>query len=322
MGLYEALVRPALFSLEPEKAHNLGLWAISKGFVSGRLGPSEPCTVFGVSFPNPVGLAAGFDKNGEALDHWKKLGFGFIEVGTVTRHAQPGNPKPRLFRLKSDLAIINRMGFNNHGADALASRLERSHPGIPVGVNIGKSKITPIEEAASDYQYSFRRLAHLADYVVVNVSSPNTPGLRGLQDREPLTEIMAGLREIDPDKPLFVKIAPDLDEAGLDDVLSVVENCNLTGIVATNTTLSREGLAQNSSESGGLSGRPLTNRAQQVLTHLRSRSSDIVLIGVGGITDPVTARDRLAAGANLIQVYTGWVFGGPSFVAEIVEGLV
>jgi dihydroorotate dehydrogenase len=214
------------------------------------------------------------------------------------------------------------MGFNNEGADALARRLDDATPGIPIGVNIGKSKITPIDDAPSDYAYSYKLLAPFADYVVVNVSSPNTPGLRGLQDRDPLTKILSSLKDIDADKPLFVKISPDLEEPGLDDIVSVVEELGLTGIVATNTTLSRSGLKSDLMQEGGLSGAPLTFRADEVIRLLRSKcGSDKVLIGVGGIMSAADAKQRLEAGADLIQVYTGWVYDGPGFVGKIVGAL-
>lgn len=301
----------------------MGLWAIAHGLAGRAAGrPGREKTVFGVRFPNPIGLAAGFDKDGVALNGLKHLGFGFVEVGTVTRHAQPGNPKPRLFRLPKDKAVINRMGFNNHGADALARRLENANPGIPVGINIGKSKVTALEEAASDYAYSFRLLAQYGDYVVVNVSSPNTPGLRGLQERAPLVEILSALKDIDSEKPLFVKIAPDLDDHALADVASVVADLGLTGVVATNTTVSREGLSSDPGEQGGLSGLPLRERASDVLRSLRDQCGpETVLIGVGGIMSGEDARSRLAAGADLVQVYTGWVYGGPTFVDSILETL-
>ncbi len=323
MGLYESVVRPALFALDAETAHHFGLWAVANGLVTAPEPPEAPLTRFGVTFRHPLGLAAGFDKDGVAIDRWRDLGFAFAELGTVTRYPQPGNPKPRLFRLPSDRAVINRMGFNNQGAEALARNLERSDPGIPIGVNIGKSKVTPIEEALSDYEFSFRTLAPLADYVVVNVSSPNTPGLRGLQDREPLVRIVSGLRTIDPTKPLFVKVAPDLTEAGLDDIAHVVVETGLTGVVATNTTLSREGLASDPGQDGGLSGGPLKLLADRALANLRAACGpDKTLIGVGGVMGPQDYRDKLALGADLVQVYTGWVYGGPGFVPRLIEGAV
>lgn len=319
MSFYRSVVKPLLFNLDAETAHNLGLWAVTSGCVSASPTPDEPCTFFGVQFKNPVGLAAGFDKNGIGLDHWHKLGFGFVEVGTVTRHPQPGNPKPRLFRLPNDRAIINRMGFNNEGADALARRLETSNCKVPIGINIGKSKVTPLEDSAQDYAYSYRLLAPFADYVVVNVSSPNTPGLRALQERSELTKILETLKQVDATKPLFVKVAPDLNEAGLADVVAVVQETSLTGIVATNTTLSRDGLIEVSAESGGLSGAPLLARSNDVLAYFRKNCSpETVLIGVGGIMAAEDAKSKIESGANLIQVYSGWVYGGPNFVSSLL----
>lgn len=325
MSLYLSLLRPLLFQMDPEKAHDLALKAIAKGLI--KVKTSDPAhlkrKVFGVDFPNPIGLGAGFDKNGVALDQWKDLGFGFIEVGTVTRHAQPGNPKPRMFRYPGSKAIINRMGFNNEGADALAARIEKSHPCIPLGINLGKSKITPLEEAAEDYAYSFSRLQDLGDYFVVNVSSPNTPGLRQLQDKDALTKILWRLKEIDGSKPLFVKIAPDLEETQLEEIASLAIDMGLTGLIATNTTLSRQGLPQDPNQEGGLSGSPLTARSQEVLKFIKGLVGDrLVLIGVGGIMNASDAQARLDGGADLVQVYSGWVYGGPAFIEEIKSGLL
>lgn len=323
MGFYESVIRPALFALEPETAHNLGLWAVSQGLVRvARRETSTSKIVFGVHFPNPIGLAAGFDKNGVALEQWKELGFGFVEIGTVTQHPQPGNPKPRLFRLPHDRALINRMGFNNDGADALARRLQEANAGIPVGINIGKSKVTALEDAHLDYAYSMRLLAPFADYVVVNVSSPNTPGLRGLQERGPLLKILTSLREIDAKKPLLVKVAPDLDDEGIESVVSVVETLGLTGFVATNTTLSREGLTHDPGEAGGLSGAPLQSKSNRVLEQIRRLCDPTrVVVGVGGVMTGADVVAKLDLGADLVQIYTGWVYGGPQMVSELVQHL-
>jgi dihydroorotate dehydrogenase len=306
MGLYEALARPLLFVLDPETAHHLGLAAVSRGLVSSPTPAGLERRVFGVDFPNPVGLAAGFDKNGVALAQWRQLGFGFVEIGTVTRHPQPGNPRPRLFRLPAERALINRLGFNNEGADAVARRIEGVRAGIPVGINIGKSKVTPVDDAAADYAYSFRLLAPFGDYVVVNVSSPNTPGLRGLQDRD----------------ALFVKVAPDLALGQLDDVVEVVQTLGLTGIVATNTTVGRSMLACDPGIEGGLSGAPLRELSNTALEHLAAVKDDrTVLIGVGGVMGPEDVRRKFDIGASLVQVYTGFVYGGPGFAASLVRGL-
>lgn len=320
--IYERLLRPLLFGLDPEQAHNLALTAIRSGLVFARRFVDESLAqnLFGVHFPNPLGLAAGFDKNAVALDRWAGLGFGFAEVGTVTQLAQPGNPRPRLFRLPEDHALINRMGFNNDGAERVANRLQQRRPGVPIGVNIGKSKVTPVEDAADDYVSSFRLLAPRADYVVVNVSSPNTPGLRSLQEKGPLTDILYRLQALDPSKPLFVKIAPDLSLGEIDDVVEVVHCLGLTGIVATNTTVERSGLIRDPRESGGLSGRPLRSLSEGVIEYLYSScNSNVILIGVGGIETAQDLFRRVSLGAHLCQIYTGWIYGGPGSVPNLLE---
>jgi dihydroorotate dehydrogenase len=322
MPFYESALRPLLFLMEPERAHNLGLWAVSRGLVTAQAPDRATArTVFGVRFPNPIGLAAGFDKNAVAVARWKSLGFGFVEIGTVTRHAQPGNPRPRMFRLPAEKAIINRLGFNNIGADAVAQNLEGVDAGIPVGVNIGKSKVTPLEEAHIDYAYSFRALSRFADYVVVNVSSPNTPGLRSLQDKESLTRILSGLKEIDARIPLLVKIAPDLTLGAIEDAVSVCTELGLAGMVCTNTTVSRSMLGTDPGIEGGLSGAPLASMADETLRFVRELSSDLTLIGVGGVMSPADAKRKLDLGADLVQVYTGWVYGGPGFVPAVLRAL-
>lgn len=323
MSFYQSILRPFLFSMDPESAHNMALNAVKNGLIGGSPSnfPNLERELFGVKFPNPVGLAAGFDKNGEALNQWKNLGFGYVEVGTITRHAQSGNDKPRMFRIPEEKALINRMGFNNHGADAAANAFEKANPGIPVGINLGKSKITPIEEAAEDYAYSFGLLKEFGDYFVVNVSSPNTPGLRTLQDRPALTKILWRLREMDHDKPLFVKIAPDLTPEQIQDVAETAIDMNLTGIIATNTTISRP-IANDPKQDGGLSGKPLKPLADDALGRLNEAVGDkMILIGVGGIMNSQDAVDKFRLGASLVQVYSGWVFGGPNFVRELVTEL-
>jgi dihydroorotate dehydrogenase len=329
---YSRLVRPALFRLDPEAAHE---WTLRRLAALSRrpaalaalrrlFARSAPRTVFGVRFPNPVGLAAGMDKDGRALPAWPALGFGFLEVGTVTRQPQPGNPAPRLFRLPASGGLINRMGFNNAGAAALAARLDGTGPlPVPLGISLGKSKVTPLDEAVEDYLFSLRALRRYADYVAVNVSSPNTPGLRALQDRAALSELLAALRA-EASVPLLVKVAPDLTDHALGELLDVCVEHGVAGVIATNTTLSRDGLAAadaaRGAEAGGLSGRPLAERAREVVTFVAKRS-ELPVIGVGGILVPEDALRLFDAGASLVQLYTGLVYGGPALVRGIVRGL-
>jgi dihydroorotate dehydrogenase len=322
VGLYKSILRPLAFQVDPEAAHNLAMSFLEKGLISAHRfeNPALRQILFGVEFANPIGLAAGFDKNALAVSHWHRLGFGYVECGTVTWHPQPGNPQPRMFRLPEDQAVINRMGFNNHGAKLVAERLKSAHPKIPVGVNLGKSKITELPDAPQDYAQSFRELQNYGDYFVVNVSSPNTPGLRGLQERGPLLEIIRAIQEIDRTKPLFVKIAPDLEWDAVDDVIAVAQETSLTGIIAVNTTIARTGIRRDPNQAGGLSGKPLRDRALAVLRHLKANCGpECVLIGVGGIMDGDDAYERLRAGAHLIQLYTGWIYGGPNTVPEMLR---
>ncbi|MGQ0841095.1 quinone-dependent dihydroorotate dehydrogenase [Actinokineospora sp.] len=335
--VYQQLVRRALFSLgggDPEIAHERTMAALTRlgrvrpavSLLRRYFGTTDEHTVFGVRFPGVVGLAAGMDKDGSALRAWPALGFGFVEVGTVTRHAQPGNPAPRLFRLRDSEAIVNRMGFNNAGADALAARLRALGPiGVPLGISIGKSKATPVEVAVEDYRHSLRALHPYGDYFAVNVSSPNTPGLRGLQDRGALDTLVGELRrESDAlgRRPLLVKIAPDLTDHAIAEVLQVCADHDVDGLIATNTTLARDGLAAadvpTGAEAGGLSGRPLAERAREVVAFVgRQTSGALPVIGVGGIFDAEGALRMLDAGASLVQLYTGFVFGGPPLVRRI-----
>jgi dihydroorotate dehydrogenase len=334
-ALYQRLVRPLLFSLSPEAAHNLAirnLRAASSLPAVLRLlerfkPPPKPKTVFGLTFPNPVGLAAGFDKNGVAIPAWAALGFGFAEIGTVAAKAQPGNPKPRIFRYPGQQALINRLGFNNDGADAVADRLRKLResggwPAIPVGINLGKSKITPIEQAVDDYLYSFRLLAPLADYVVLNVSSPNTPGLRSLQEHDALEQLLATIRRENETvrKPVLLKIAPDLSLAELEQIIASCEQHGIAGIIATNTTLDHSAISSARDQTGGLSGRPLLEKSTAFVHAITSRSQ-LPVIASGGITDAASAREKLEAGAQLLQVYTGYVYRGPGLLREIAEGL-
>jgi dihydroorotate dehydrogenase len=329
---YEHLVRPLLFQMKPETAHHFALALLraaprvpgSLAFLRSFAPPLQPRTLFGLQFRNSIGLAAGFDKNGVAIPAWEALGFGFVEIGTVTAKPQPGNPRPRIFRFPEQEALINRLGFNNDGADVIAERLQHLResalaPSIPIGVNLGKSKVTPLEEAATDYLYSFRRLAPVADYIALNVSSPNTQGLRTLQEHDALVGLLriitnanAGLT---PPKPLLLKIAPDLSEEALGEIAGDCEKFGLAGIIATNTTLDHSALAS-VDEAGGLSGTPLRARATAVIRFLRTRTA-LPIIGVGGICDPESAREKLEAGAQLLQIYSGYIFRGPNLLREI-----
>jgi dihydroorotate dehydrogenase len=291
------------------------------------LAPHDPAlasTVFGVRFAGPLGLAAGFDKDGRGLNTWGALGFGYAEIGTVTARAQPGNPKPRLFRLSEDRALLNRMGFNNNGAGELATRLSRHTPTTPVGVNIGKTKVTPPEDAVGDYAASARLVGPLAAFLVVNVSSPNTPGLRDLQAVETLRPILAAVRA-ETTTPVLVKIAPDLSDADVDAIADLAVELGLAGIVATNTTISRDGLASAGVDelgTGGVSGPPVAARSAEVLRRLYRRVGDrLVLISVGGVETAEDAWDRITAGASLVQGYTGFVYGGGLWAKHIHDGL-
>ena len=332
---YERFVRPLLFSLDPETAHHLATAALRRAShvdlalrALRTFQPTpKPKTVFGLTFPNPVGLAAGFDKNGVALPAWAALGFGFAEIGTVTAKAQPGNPRKRIFRFPNEQALINRLGFNNDGADVVAERLRRLRehggwPAIPIGINIGKSKVTPIEQATNDYVYSFRKLREFADYIALNVSSPNTPGLRSLQDRQSLTQLLGAIRAENREarKPILVKIAPDLSESDLEEVIAVCQENEVAGIIATNTTLDHLAISKARDQEGGLSGVPLREKSTAFVRAIVTRST-IPVIASGGIFDAKSAREKLEAGAQLLQVYTGYIFRGPGLLREIVNSL-
>ncbi|HET8615308.1 MAG TPA: quinone-dependent dihydroorotate dehydrogenase [Actinomycetales bacterium] len=346
-GVYRSLVRPALFRLDAERAHGValgGLSLVSRALqvrplrerfghvVTGSRGTSTE--VMGLRFPTRVGVAGGLDKDGRALLSWPLLGFGFVEVGTVTAHAQPGNPRPRLFRLRDDEAVINRMGFNNRGSAALAARLGALGPlPVPLGISIGKSKATPVEQAVDDYLLSLRRLHRFADYVAINVSSPNTPGLRSLQDADTLRRLLDALvstsASLSADDgrtlPLAVKVAPDLTDSALDELVDVCLDHGVAGIIAANTTLRRDVLTPGqaaASEAGGLSGRPLLPRALEVVRQVRAQAgSRLAVIGVGGVRTPDDALRMVDAGADLVQVYTGLVYEGPGVVRDIARAL-
>lgn len=334
---YRAL-RRVMFAVPPERIHTVvfaGLRGATappplRRVLRRRLGPADPVlasTVFGVRFPGPLGLAAGFDKDGVGVNTWGALGFGHAEVGTVTAQPQPGNPAPRLFRLPADRALLNRMGFNNHGAAALAARLAQQHPDVPIGVNIGKTKATPPQEAVEDYRASAALLAPLGAYLVVNVSSPNTPGLRDLQAVESLRPILAAvLGEAAPTAtPVLVKIAPDLSDADVDAVADLAVELGLAGIVATNTTVSRAGLRSTGVDelgAGGVSGPPVAPRSLAVLRRLYARvGGRLALVSVGGIETPDDAWERITAGASLLQGYTGFVYGGGLWAKRIHDGV-
>ena len=333
------LARPFLFGLDAENAHSLGLKAIEMAYRTGtspllaRRVPPMPTKAMGLTFPNPVGLAAGMDKNGAHIDALLALGFGFIEIGTVTPRPQPGNPKPRMFRLPQQKAVINRLGFNNDGVDALVRNVERARrkDGL-LGINIGRNKDTSNERAASDYLYCLERVYPLADYITVNISSPNTAGLRELQEEQALRHLIGTLRESQEELgaqhgkrvPMLVKIAPDLTDEDIDAVARVLRDLSVDGVIATNTTVSRMSVQDHAfaHETGGLSGAPLMNQATTVLRKLRTRLPDsIPVIGVGGILSGADAVAKMSAGASLVQCYTGLVYRGPELVGECVEAI-
>jgi dihydroorotate dehydrogenase len=336
--MYKLLIRPLLFCFDPEKVHYFtfslirivskipGFSGIFRAIYEVKDSRLET-EVFGLKFKNPVGLAAGFDKNAVLYKELSNFGFGFIEIGTLTPKAQDGNPKKRLFRLREDSAIINRMGFNNGGVEEAVMRLKQNS-GVLIGGNIGKNKITPNEEATSDYEICFEALFDYVDYFVVNVSSPNTPNLRALQDKEPLTELLQTLQNKNlakpKQKPILLKIAPDLTDEQLLDIIDIINETKIAGVIATNTTLSREGLAsENKIETGGLSGKPLTKRSTEVIRFLSVKSNkSFPIIGVGGIHSAEDAIEKLEAGASLVQLYTGFIYEGPALVKAINKAIL
>jgi dihydroorotate dehydrogenase len=336
--MYKAIIRPILFWFDPEKVHHFTfslIRTISKlpgckslfkkmYLVEDKKLERE---LFGLTFKNPVGLAAGFDKDAKLFNELSNFGFGFIEIGTLTPKPQDGNPKKRLFRLKEDSAIINRMGFNNGGVEEAVERLKKNK-GVLIGGNIGKNKVTPNEDAVKDYEICFNALFDYVDYFVVNVSSPNTPNLRALQDKEPLTELLKALQVLNfqksESKPILLKIAPDLTNEQLDDIIDIVKTTKIDGVIATNTTISREGLqSKNKSEIGGMSGKPLKSRSTEVIKYLAGKSNKAFpIIGVGGIHSAEDALEKIEAGADLVQLYTGFIYEGPKLIASINKALL
>lgn len=335
MSFYEKLIRPLLFNISPETAHEIGIESLKVGLSSEAaqnfaakkfsvesLGEIER---FGLKFKNPLGIAAGFDKNGIVVNQLAALGFGFVEVGTVTFKPQPGNEKPRLFRLPEDKALINRLGFNNQGTEKIVERLKKINPKCILGVNIGKNKDVPNDEAIENYVQSFDLAHEVADYIAVNVSSPNTPNLRELQKAENLEELLKELQKRNEQlsaKPLLVKIAPDLNESEIEAIVDIVSRLDLSGIIATNTTISRDNLKTKINEAGGLSGKPVKEKSTEVIKKIYKYSNGkIPIIGIGGIFTAEDAFEKIAAGACLLQAYTGFIYQGISFAKEINSGL-
>lgn len=335
---YKILIKPVFFLFPPEQAHHIAMRMMQFSLVRWMMKilcstKDKPVEALGFRFKNPVGLGAGFDKHATYVKEIEALGFGFTEIGTVTPLPQPGNDKPRLFRLPKDEALINRMGFNNVGADVVAARLRilRQHTSIIIGGNIGKNKNTPNEKAVDDYVICFEKLFDAVDYFVVNVSSPNTPGLRDLQDKKPLTEILLRLQQLNQQKenpkPILLKIAPDLTNLQLDDIISIVDETKIAGVIATNTTISRSDLNTEKHDvekmgAGGLSGKPVRSRSTEVIRYLHKKSGgNLFIIGVGGIQTAAEAKEKLEAGATLVQLYTGFIYEGPMIVKKIVRKL-
>ena len=341
--MYKLIIRPILFRFDPEKIHHFIFNSIKNlfkipgvKFLASKVHTLEnenlKKELFGLTFKNPVGLAAGFDKDAKLYNELAAFGFGFIEIGTLTPLPQEGNPKKRMFRLADDSGLINRMGFNNGGVKEAVERLKNNHSGIIIGGNIGKNKVTPNEEAVNDYVICFNELHPYVDYFVVNVSSPNTPNLRALQDKKPLTEILLKLKALNAEKeiqrPILLKIAPDLTDSQLDDIIDIVADTKIEGIIATNTTISRDNLITSSEKiteigNGGLSGKPVGKRSTEVIRYLSSKSNKAFpIIGVGGIHTPEDALEKIEAGADLIQVYTGFVYEGPSMIKKINKAIL
>jgi dihydroorotate dehydrogenase len=317
--------------MDAETVHHLAMRVLST--FGPALAPLKPPadprlerTVFGVTFPNPVGLAAGFDKNAVALAAWEALGFGFAEVGTITSRAQPGNPQPRIFRVPEIGGLINRLGFNNDGCDVIAGRLQHLRaagrwPRIPIGINLGKSRVTPLEEATSDYLLSFERLKHFGDYFALNISSPNTPGLRQLQDRGALDELLGAIQRRNLEsRPVLVKIAPDLDWPALEEIIALAQEHRIAGLIATNTTIDHSSVPPSHHNIGGLSGRPLRERSTEIVRFITART-ELPVIAVGGVFSADDALEKFDAGAALVQLYTGFIYEGPALARRICAAL-
>ena len=341
--MYKLIIRPILFRFDPEKIHHFVFNSIKNifkipgaKFIASKIHTLENSKLekelFGLTFKNPVGLAAGFDKDAKLFNELSAFGFGFIEIGTLTPLPQEGNPKKRMFRVADDSGLINRMGFNNGGVKEAVERLKKNNSGILIGGNIGKNKVTPNEEAVNDYEICFNELHPYVDYFVVNVSSPNTPNLRDLQDKKPLTEILLKLKNLNAEKdiqrPILLKIAPDLTDSQLDDIIDIVADTKIEGIIATNTTISRENLNTSADKvaeigNGGLSGKPVGKRSTEVIRYLSTKSNKAFpIVGVGGIHSPEDALEKINAGADLVQVYTGFVYEGPSMVRKINKAIL
>ena len=335
--MFYSAIRNLLFKFDPETIHELTIKGLKNTGATAfnclykQDVARKPVTVMGIDFPNPVGLAAGLDKNGECIDAFGQMGFGFVEVGTVTPRPQAGNPKPRMFRLPERNAIINRMGFNNHGVDALVENVKKANYRGILGINIGKNKDTPNEKGHEDYVICMQKVYAYADYITVNISSPNTPGLRDLQFGESLTTLLSAVKEQQNELkqkhnkyvPVLVKIAPDMDKVAIEQVVDCIVNEGMDGIIATNTTLSREAVQglRHGDEAGGLSGDPVRDMSTEVIRTIRSINADIPIIGVGGVNSAAAAKEKMEAGASLVQIYSNFIYQGPALIKDIVEGI-
>ncbi len=340
--MYKHIIRPILFKINPETIHTftfkiLHFFQVIRIFnpiirlLYQKKDKKYEREVFGIKFPNPIGLAAGLDKDGEAIDMLSFLGFGFVEIGTVTPLPQPGNPKPRLFRLKRNNGLINRMGFNNNGVEEMVKKIKQKYSKVIIGGNIGKNKVTPNELAVNDYLKDFDALHDYVDYIAINISSPNTPNLRELQNKEPLKKLLTAItdenKKFDVKKPILLKIAPDLTDGQLDDIVEIVRETGISGIIATNTTISREGIDYSKEEiesfgNGGMSGKPVKQRSTEVIRYLHNKTNgEIPIVGVGGIFDADDVREKMEAGACLVELFTSFIYNGPATVKNILKNL-